>query len=801
MSTTGLARNCSICLEEEDEFIDATHCCSSCLFPKEQDIKTSQNPYFCPLHAKRHSKNNHGHSVVNIATPSRNSTPQTPSDPIQVTITTNSHILPNLVNNENSSPTLSASSSSQNNNINSPILSTSTSGSFSFSNNGHVTNHSPTAVNSIFGVPTCSLHQCPINVYCRNCEKLICAACALDKPHRGHSSDLLSTIEKEEKEKFKIQLSSLKESIKSWEQVFSAKDEDLRKELKCIEMKKIELKDELDQIFEILRDVLKQRQEELHSNIDKLCEKNCKLIEKIFEMKDETNETLAYFHNVDEMNGYEFMEKRMNQFKKAMYSFEHLKSQFESIGKLEQLHDMKLVNISSPIEAINNQIQNMGDVLMFEYTPIDPQSCKILEMQKIQNQIWKCKQVLSFTLVLRAKDNEKHTENKKLEGSYSLIPLINCFIETQDGMVLSRCSSIKEKNPEEFDNKEFQIEIQIPEFRDLTHLRLVVMIDRKRTRNKQLCQHIFQSPFNLRVSKDDGPKHATVLSDHHYIQTIGSFQIPSSKEGLFNMPNDVKISLKRGLIFVTDYMNKRIQAFNTNTKTFKFKINTNDRPKHLAIDSVDDSVVVSCDDHCIYKYSIESKKLIWKLGTSKQAGSSAQQFNSPYGLVVDEMDGNVFICDCLNHRIQVYSREGKFLYMFGNNGAQNVQFNGPFAIDINNMGRLVIADYWNQRIVVVSKKGDCCFHVFGGGGGWQSGNVELGHPIGVVVDKRNGNMMVCDEENLRVQYFSPQGEYLRTFQPTSEEQGFGKPFRMCFNSLTGEVFIVDCSQHRIQVYK
>ncbi|KAF0973732.1 hypothetical protein FDP41_007119 [Naegleria fowleri] len=784
--STAISRNCSTCLEEEDEFIEATHCCSSCLFPKEHDVRISQNPYFCALHARRHSKNNHGHMVVVIVTSSRNSTSQTPSDHPQV-IT--AHNTPNMVNNDNS-PTLS-----------SIIDHNSFSNSFSLNNssNGGVTNHSPTSVNSIFGIPTCSLHQCPINVYCRNCEKLICAACTLEKHHRGHSSDLLSNIEKEEKEKFKIQHTSLKESIKNWEQVFSAQDEDLRNELKNIEMKKIALKDEVDQIFEILKDVLKQRQEELHSKIEKLCENNCQLIEKIIEMKDETNETLSYFNDLDEMNGYEFMEKRMNQFKKAMYSFEHLKTQFESIGKLEQLHDMKLVNISHPIEMINNQIQNMGDVLMFEYAPIDPQSCKILEMDKIQNHIWKCKQTLSFTLMLSSKKDEKQTENKKLEGSHSLIPFINCFIETQDGMVLSRCSSIKEKNPDQLYKKEFQIQIQIPDFRDQTNLRLAVMIDRKRTRNKQLCQHIYQSPFKLNVIKDDGQKHSILLTDLHYIQTIGSSQNPSSKEGFFNMPNDVKLSLKHGLFFVADFMNKRIQAFNINTKTFKFKFNTNDKPKHVAIDSVDDSIIVSCDDHCIYKYSIESKKLIWKLGTPKQPSSNAQHFNSPYGLVVDDSDGNVFICDCLNHRIQVYSREGKFLYMFGNNnGSQNVQFNGPFAIDINNMGRLVIADYWNQRIVEVSKKGDCCFHVFGGG--WK-GNVELGHPIGVVVDKRTGNMLVCDEENLRVQYFTPQGEYLKTFQPRNGEQGFGKPFRLCFNSLTGEIFVVDCSQHRIQVYK
>jgi DNA-binding beta-propeller fold protein YncE len=61
---------------------------------------------------------------------------------------------------------------------------------------------------------------------------------------------------------------------------------------------------------------------------------------------------------------------------------------------------------------------------------------------------------------------------------------------------------------------------------------------------------------------------------------------------------------------------------------------------------------------------VEGSTLVAKWGSK---GSDDGQFNRPGGIVVDA-SGNVYVADFENHRVQVFSPEGRFLRKWGSEG-------------------------------------------------------------------------------------------------------------------------------------
>ena len=58
------------------------------------------------------------------------------------------------------------------------------------------------------------------------------------------------------------------------------------------------------------------------------------------------------------------------------------------------------------------------------------------------------------------------------------------------------------------------------------------------------------------------------------------------------------------------------------------------------------------------------------------------------------------VCDTLSHRIQVFELSGKFITKFGTEGSGIGEFHGPVSPAVLSDGRIVVADYWNDRIQI-----------------------------------------------------------------------------------------------------
>jgi len=110
-------------------------------------------------------------------------------------------------------------------------------------------------------------------------------------------------------------------------------------------------------------------------------------------------------------------------------------------------------------------------------------------------------------------------------------------------------------------------------------------------------------------------------------------------------------------------------------------------------------------------------------------------------------DGNLYAADACNHRIQVFTREGQFLYTFGKAGAALGELSYPYDLAFAHDGRsLYVVEYGNQRVQKFDVKGESlgCW----GGPGREPG--KLYNPWALAVDSL-GRVHVIDSENNRVQ--------------------------------------------------
>ena len=108
---------------------------------------------------------------------------------------------------------------------------------------------------------------------------------------------------------------------------------------------------------------------------------------------------------------------------------------------------------------------------------------------------------------------------------------------------------------------------------------------------------------------------------------------------------------------------------------------------------------------------------------------------------------------------QVKPREFRPVLSFGQRGSAAGMLIYPWGVAVNERNEIAVADSGNHRIQVFSSDGTY-LRSFGRKGDKQG---EFKFPAGIAFDPKNGNILVSDSRNHRVQLFSEQGEYLHQF--------------------------------------
>jgi uncharacterized protein (TIGR03663 family) len=193
------------------------------------------------------------------------------------------------------------------------------------------------------------------------------------------------------------------------------------------------------------------------------------------------------------------------------------------------------------------------------------------------------------------------------------------------------------------------------------------------------------------------------------------------------------------------------------------------------------------------------------------SGSRDGQFHTPRDIAVAS-NGDILVLDSENARVQRFDKDGKFLSKFGGIGKEDgkfalAQFNsGPSGMAIDDEGNIYVADSWNYRIEKFDKDGK--FLLKWGDGkdttgdptiNQQSTNVFYG-PRQLAFDKTHKELYVADTGNKRIMVFDPQGNYLRQFGSKGSGPGlFDEPVGVALSQDGSKVYVSDLRNKRVEV--
>ncbi|WP_457643091.1 SMP-30/gluconolactonase/LRE family protein [Persephonella sp.] len=176
------------------------------------------------------------------------------------------------------------------------------------------------------------------------------------------------------------------------------------------------------------------------------------------------------------------------------------------------------------------------------------------------------------------------------------------------------------------------------------------------------------------------------------------------------------------------------------------------RPTGLSIDEKRDYLYITDTVGCkIYVISLKDKKLVRKIG---RPGTKEGEFNRPTYTAVDS-EGNLYVADSMNARIQIFDKEGRFIRMFGTRGTTIGTFANPRGIALDSDGNIYVTDTLLSAVQIFNKKGDLLL-VFGHYG---TQNGEFAYPIDVSISKSD-YIYISDSYNMRIQVF----KYLKEVQ-------------------------------------
>ena len=158
-------------------------------------------------------------------------------------------------------------------------------------------------------------------------------------------------------------------------------------------------------------------------------------------------------------------------------------------------------------------------------------------------------------------------------------------------------------------------------------------------------------------------------------------------------PRGVTVDNKTGNIYIAEPFNNCVKVFDRIGK-YLFKIGDNeDEGKMLSPIDVaicGDRVIICQGNHCIINYQLNGK-FISRIG---RQGNGELEFNSPFGLTINESNGDIYIRDHYNNRIQIFNQDFSFKFQFGKDTLK-------FPIDVKHP----------KEYIFVLDKYNPCFHL------------------------------------------------------------------------------------------
>lgn len=190
----------------------------------------------------------------------------------------------------------------------------------------------------------------------------------------------------------------------------------------------------------------------------------------------------------------------------------------------------------------------------------------------------------------------------------------------------------------------------------------------------------------------------------------GNYRRPASNSSEFSglkKPYDVAV-LRTGVFGVSSAGNNQVKfyaqdrstpALNPNNDRLNLESSFSSGLRGIAVDGNDNVYVIDANagaGKVIQKFDAYGR-LVMYFGyvSPSRAGS---HFSNPTDLAIDNRNGEIYVVDAGNNRVQRFNHDGSFLSEFGAMGQANGKFNSPHSIAIDKDGFIYVSDTNNNRV-------------------------------------------------------------------------------------------------------
>jgi len=204
-------------------------------------------------------------------------------------------------------------------------------------------------------------------------------------------------------------------------------------------------------------------------------------------------------------------------------------------------------------------------------------------------------------------------------------------------------------------------------------------------------------------------------------------------------------------LFVSDGKMHRVLILNTKHEVENQISEGLQDPVGLAIDTTNRFLyVVDTQQDQVIVYDADTLKLLRRIGTGGKNHflTTPGDFGAPQGVAVDG-EGNVYVTDTMNNRVEIFDADGNFISEFGKHGDGPGYLARPKGIAVDSDGHIWVADQMEDRLQVFNRDGQLLTYI-GSGHGELPGQFKT--LVGVAIDKHN-RVFTTEQEPGRLQVF------------------------------------------------
>jgi len=232
-------------------------------------------------------------------------------------------------------------------------------------------------------------------------------------------------------------------------------------------------------------------------------------------------------------------------------------------------------------------------------------------------------------------------------------------------------------------------------------------------------------------------------------------------EGVGELGRPMNLTVRNGELYVPEYFNDRIQVFaldGTPKRIIDRPVESGNgfnAPGGVAVAGNGDLFVVDFYNHRVLHLGADGS-FVRQWGATGEAGSGGGEFSYPTDAALGA-DGTLYVADGYADRVQAFAPDGGLLSKWGGPFAMDIfgPFNGWFkvatSIATGPEGNVFVADFYNDRVQKFAPAGTF-LTAFGEAG---DGPGQFRHAIAVDV-AADGAVLVADFLNNRIQKWRPQ---------------------------------------------